>query len=293
MAERAFDSSRFFDSYPRFVEGSETGPWVERLNARYVALIHANRELIRGARVLDLASHDGRFAFAALQNGASHVVGIEHKSHLVARSHENMELHGVPRRQYEFLLGDIFECIDDVGGCDVVFCFGILYHISDHMMLLSKIADVEPLALIVDTNLSALEGAVVELRSRRGDSPPPPGSELEGYPTRAALEAMISSFGWTHDFFDWLGSGLTDRHHMADYKNGRRVSAVVACTEREFAPEVRERSVELVRELHQDDSAEFLTIAMVARELGISPQTLRIWVHRAEREQRRQARASS
>ena len=49
---------RFFDEYPRFLETSRTGPGLDRLNARYTALIHENRELIDGATVLDLASHD-------------------------------------------------------------------------------------------------------------------------------------------------------------------------------------------------------------------------------------------
>ncbi|MDZ7733009.1 MAG: hypothetical protein U5R31_07715 [Acidimicrobiia bacterium] len=69
MPDADVDPSRFFDTFARFVDSSETGPWVERLNARYEALIHANRHLLDGARVLDLASHDGRFAFAALQAG--------------------------------------------------------------------------------------------------------------------------------------------------------------------------------------------------------------------------------
>jgi hypothetical protein len=291
MSPDAVDPNRFFDSYAKFLETSETGPWLDRLNARYVALVHSNRELIRGARVLDLASHDGRFAFAALQNGASHVVGIEHKAHLVRRSHENMEFYGFPRSRYEFLLGDFFDCIDDVGRCDIVFCFGILYHICDHMMLLSKIADVEPRALIVDTKVSELEGSAVELRSPLRGSPPPPGSELEGYPTRAALEAMFSSFGWTYDYFDWLASGLTDLRHMRDYREGHRVSAVVACNEHRVPPEVRERAVQLVLENHEDESPQFLTITLVARELGLTPQALRIWVRRAERAQRRQVRS--
>jgi Methyltransferase domain len=293
VTDGPFDPARFFDSHPRFVETSETGPWLDRLNARYAGLIHANRQLIKGARILDLASHDGRFAFAALQNGASHVIGIERKAQLVDRSRENFDFYGVPRDRYELIFGDMFDCIDQVGGCDIVFCFGILYHICDHMLLLSKIADVEPRALIVDTKLSEMPGSVVEIRSPLRGSPPPPGSELEGYPTKAALEAMFSSFGWTYEYFDWADSGLTDFQHMGDYRAGRRVSAVVACNEHEVSPEVRERSVRLVLERHNDDSPQFLTITLVARELGISPQTLRIWVRRVERDRHRGAHVPS
>ena len=134
------DPNRFFDAFPRFIETSATGPWLDRLNARYLGLIHANRDLLDGARVLDLASHDGRFSFAALQNAAQHVTGIE-LDHLMRReASENMKVYGVREDRYDFVLGDIFDHIDRVEPFDVAFCFGILYHITDHMLLLSEIA---------------------------------------------------------------------------------------------------------------------------------------------------------
>ena len=43
MTVHSADPRHFFDEFPRFVETSETGPWLDRLNARYVALIDAQR----------------------------------------------------------------------------------------------------------------------------------------------------------------------------------------------------------------------------------------------------------
>src|SRR5258706_7559390 len=119
MIPQPFDPTRFFNAFPRFVETSETGHVLDRLNARYLGLIHENRELIAGANVLDLASHDGRFSFAALQNGAARVVGIETEPHMVQKSLANMDHYNVPRSQYEFLVGDMFELIDHAERCDV------------------------------------------------------------------------------------------------------------------------------------------------------------------------------
>jgi SAM-dependent methyltransferase len=278
MAAPPFDPLHFFDAYPRFVDTSETGPWLDRLNARYAALVHANRHLIDGARVLDLASHDGRFSFAALQNGAERVVGIEHDADLVAAAEENMRHYRVDRERYEFVVGDMFEEIARSGVHDVVFCFGILYHITDHMRLLSEIARVEPRYLLLDTHTSQLDGAVIELRNAFGASPPPPGSYLEGFPTKAALESMVSYFGWTHEYFDWAGSGLTTSQHMGDYRVGKRVSVVVTCTPERHPPELRERAVRAVRDRQRDLSSQWLTITEVASELGLVPQVLRVWV---------------
>ena len=88
--------TRFCDDYPRFLETSETGPSLDRLNARYTGLIQHNRELLDGASVLDLASHDGRWSFAAIKAGASYVLGIEHKPRLVKKSLDNFREYGVP-----------------------------------------------------------------------------------------------------------------------------------------------------------------------------------------------------
>jgi len=277
------NSTGFFDEHPRFVETSQTGPWLERLNARYLALIHANREIIRGASVLDLASHDGRFTFAALDAGARRVVGIEHKAELIRTSYENMAHCGAPRDAYDFVEGDIFDHITEVERCDVVFCFGLLYHINDHMLLFSKIAEIEPRFLIIDTKLSKMDGAVVEIRSPLGGSPPTRGSQVEGHPTKAALEAMLWSFGWTFEYFDWRGSGMTELEHMNDYRAGSRVSLVVECNEEVYAPEVRERAVQRVFSLQESRRMQWLVIMDVAEQLGLSPQKLRVWVREAER----------
>ena len=284
MTDRAVDPHAFFGEFPRFVETSETGPWLHRLNARYVALIDANRDLIRGARVLDLASHDGRFSFAALHAGAGHVVGIEHDPRLVQKAEENLAFYGVPPAGYEFVSGDMFERVRSVEPCDVVFCFGILYHINDHMRLLTELAELDPRALIFDTNVSLAPGAVIELRSPLAGSPPPHGSQLEGWPTRTALEAMWSSFGWTFEFFDWPGSGLADHPKLADYAAGRRVTAVVSSVSPDIDPGVRASAVREVLERRRDIPTQWLTITNVASRFGVTPQALHIWVRRAERE---------
>ena len=284
VTEREVDPLHFFGEFPRFVETSETGPWLHRLNARYAALIHANRELIRGARVLDLASHDGRFSFAALRAGATHVVGVEHDPRLAEKAEENLAFYGVPRASYEFIAGDMFDHIRSVDRCDVVFCFGILYHINDHMRLLTELAQLDPNAVIFDTNVSLASGAVIELRSPLAGSPPPKGSQLEGWPSRAALEAMWSSLGWAFEYFDWTASGMADHPKLGDYAGGRRVTAVVTSDSPDVAPDVRASAVREVLDRRRDIPTQWLTITNVASRYGVTPQTLHIWVRRAERD---------
>jgi hypothetical protein len=276
-------ADRFFDAFPRFLDSSETGPWLDRLNARYLALIQHNRHLLDGARVLDLASHDGRFSFAALQNGAASVVGVEVKDHLVRAGIEHFEAYGVDPGRYTFLVGDMFDCIGREAPFDVVLCFGIMYHINEHLELLTRIAEVGPRNVIVDTNVSTLDGSVIEVRSPLGGGQPAPGSQLEGYPTTGALDAMFSSLGWTWEYFDWLGSGLTDREHMKDYAKGRRVSAVVTCEGYDVPTHVRVAAVEDFLANPGDRDKRIVGLAMVAKKFGISTHALRVWVRQEER----------
>jgi len=74
----------FFDQYPRFYDTSETFAYPSRLNLRHEAIFGENTDIFEGRRVLDIASHDGRWSFAALQAGAASVVGIEGRPELVA-----------------------------------------------------------------------------------------------------------------------------------------------------------------------------------------------------------------
>ncbi len=286
MTER-FDPAHFFDTFPKFVETSQTGRVPDRLNARYLTLIHANRHLLEGATVIDLASHDGRFTFAALQNGARHVIGIEAEAQLVAKSRANLELYGAAPDRFEFVEGDIFDELERVPVCDVVFCFGILYHVNDHMLLLSRIAARDPRHVIIDTNVARSDRAVIEIRNPLTGYPPVLGAQIEGYPSRPALDAMMSSFGWSYDYVDWPASELVTREQMNDYRVGRRVTVVVDCHRSPLPEADREAAVRAVFDRQGGRSSQWATIVAVASEVGTTPQALCVWVRRAERERSR------
>jgi Methyltransferase domain len=288
MSDNLVDQRHFFDRFMRFVETSETdrhgdGRELARLNARYVALVHENRDVLAGAHVLDLASHDGRFGFAALCNGAEKVVGIEIEPGLVEKAEENLRFYEMPSSSFEFMVGDIFDDIERVERCDVVFCFGILYHINDHMRLLTKIAEAQPRWLIIDSNIAPGEEAVIELRNAMTGRRPPPGGQFEGYPTKAALDTMLTSFGWSAEYFDWTASGLAADVVMSDYRKGARVSAVVNCG-KQYPEDVREQAVRSVFERQDRRREQWRHIKEVASEYAMTPQALGVWVRKAERE---------
>ena len=93
---------------------------------------------------------------------------------------------------------------------------------------------------------------------------------------------MLASFGWTFEYFDWLGSGLAGAEKMDDYRAGRRVTAVVTGSER-VAPEVRAAAVQEVFDLQEDLRTQWMTIIATAAKYSMTPQALAVWVREAER----------
>jgi hypothetical protein len=149
--------------------------------------------------------------------------------------------------------------------------------------LLTKIAELDPRYVIIDTNISLLDGAVIELRGPVDGRPLQLGESVEGYPSRGALNAMLSTFGWRYDYFDWEHSGLLDRTQMLDYLRGKRVSVVVGCNRRDFSAEDRQRAVQMVLDTQRDRRTQWQTIMNVASQFGMTRPALHAWVRKAER----------
>jgi len=231
----------FFDHYPRFQSTSYVGASALRLNKRHQAVIESNRGLFAGARVLDLASHDGRWSFAALHAGAAHVTGIEARADLVARANETFAGYGIAADRFRFLTGGLPEALGrEAIRADVVLLLGFLYHTSRHVELLRRIDETGARHVIVDTAVfndpAASAGPVVELRREivdshanqfvpdRADAP----EAVVGYPSRAAVVFLFDYFGFDGEEFDWAPllaegpCGPTD--DVIDYRSGGRAT---------------------------------------------------------------------
>ena len=207
----------FFDEYTAFYETGQTGVRPKMLNARFHALIEENKEIIENSTVLDLANHDGRWSFAALKNGAKKVYGIEGKKELVQKGLSNMKKYGITEDRYNFVEGDIFEEIKKIptNQIDVVFCFGIFYHVSNHMELLKEIKRLQPKYLILDTEISKSKDPIIRLRKEPYFTPDGTISFekfIAGRPSQSALNMMlnaldfkISYFNWEKNIDDWKG----------------------------------------------------------------------------------------
>ena len=225
----------FFDQYPRFFTTSAAAATPDRLNQRYRALIESNAGIIQGRRILDIASHDGRWTLAANKAGAEYVLGIEARSHLVDFARSSMHEYGVPENQAEFRQGDVMTELDrlEPEQFGTIFCFGFLYHTIDHMLLLRKIAHLKPKHLVIDTAISVRPANIIEIREeqindeRNGavGEPGHPTRTVIGKPTKSALELMVQAAGFRPlRYYDWFHAGISRWDDLDDYYVGARVS---------------------------------------------------------------------
>ncbi len=228
----------FFDDYPAYFETSETSAFPWRLNLRHEAVITENADILAGARVLDVASHDGRWSFAALSAGAASVLGIEARPDLVEHSAANMLRYGVTDDRFEFRAGDIFRVLarDEVR-VDVVLCLGFLYHTFRWAELMARFRETGARYVVIDTEVLAdeprpLVKLAAEEVARQGNAVPDDysyGDEvLTGRPSVSALRLLGRAHGMElESFSDWSGllRDNPDADQIRDYRIGRRVTA--------------------------------------------------------------------
>jgi Methyltransferase domain len=232
-------ASMFFDKHPRFYATSRTAAHRGRLNMRYEAIFAENRDVFEGARVLDIASHDGRWSFAALSTGAAEVLGIEARDELVDAARENLAHYGVDAGRYRFVAGDVFDVLGrENGTVDVVLCLGFLYHTLRYPELMCRIRDLAPRHLIIDTFVVAGRTAkpvvhlFTEQTKRERNAVVDPFSHgdqtLVGWPSLTGLETLVEAYGFAVERYSDWGALLRDNpgvENVTDYAQGRRVTA--------------------------------------------------------------------
>jgi hypothetical protein len=240
---------KFFDKFDRFYSTSQTSPSPHRLNGRYEAIIARHSDALSGAKILDIASHDGRWTFAALQAGASHVTGIEPRRALIDNAVETFAHYGIPPQHYLFKCGDVFNLLTPES-FDVVFCLGFFYHTIRHAELLDRIERTGAALVILDTEVAPaadqspprasddprlifnnpygiqlLRDPVGDQAMAFHDSITRNGYTLVGRPSRAAVRFLSNHFGYSCSEYDWRSHVLRNSEQaseLRDYSQGWR-----------------------------------------------------------------------
>ena len=221
---------RFEDS--PFMGSSTTGAHQNRLNWRARVLLEQNELAVRDRRVLDLASHDGRFSYACTQFGAESVTGVESRPHLVANAESNMRALEIEPHRCEFVCADVFDYLPTVepGQFDTVLCMGFIYHTARQIELLAQLQRLRPRYLVLDArihpNQAGSDAAALHFATEDPDkeSCTSVADGVVAVPTLAFLELFCAQLGMEAELVDWKAQGIENWKKLKDYRDGRRVS---------------------------------------------------------------------
>ncbi len=203
-----------------------TDAMTARLATRHRFLVEPFAEEINGARVLDLAAHDGRWSYALAAAGAREVIGVE------ARRDVLQQFGAFPPKRFKARVkmnhNDIFRALATLNAgkqsFDVVAMYGIFYHITNHYELLARSVMLRPKIIIVDSEFITDNSARIHFVKERTQGElnatrHVPGQEmtLVGVPTMGAIERMAEVLGYRCDWLNWNHLPEAERIGVADY----------------------------------------------------------------------------
>lgn len=248
-----------------YLKTGQTGAYPNRINWRCEMMLTRNQRAIKNKRVLDIASHDGRFSYACLKLGAKHVTGIEGRPDLVDASIKNLKALGYSSDMYDFACDDIFNKLNSFkpGDFDTILCFGFFYHTVRQIELLQAIKQLNPEFFILDTTVYAEPSTIKGLRSLlnaqdmlnrilrkltgkgllnfshpsrnymvfRGEDHTKPSNTIDtrnviGIPTTSLVELLLELYGFNFNQILWDNKIIHDWKDIEDYQNKTRVSYI-------------------------------------------------------------------
>jgi SAM-dependent methyltransferase len=208
---------------------------LRRLGKRHRLVIDPFRDEIRGARLLDLGAHDGRWCYAFALAGAGEVLGVEPRADLAAGFARYPDDDARARvRLVEGEAVPALEALADGGErFDVVAVLGLFYHLIEHFRLLWLIRQLDPRLVIVDSEFSLARAPVIELARERTDKALNAVAQLggqrraiKGVPSLSAMEAMADALDYA---LHWIDPApiAADPEGVRDYFRQRQVRRAV------------------------------------------------------------------
>ena len=148
----------FADDSPFLLRETRQKRWAvpyhpECLNARVDTLLTQNQDCIEGKKILDVGSHMGTFAYAALESGAHFIQGIDTEEKMIAQGEELFQELNVAKEKYSMAVGDAMQYLESLeeGSFDTVLCLGMLYYTTEPYRLLKLMLRVAKETVLLDT----------------------------------------------------------------------------------------------------------------------------------------------
>ena len=120
-------------------------PTLQRLSFRHHLIIEQNTPLLEGKTIIEIASHDGRWAFAALKAGAKSVYGIEPRKRLVDNANATFSYYGIAPSAYKFVCEDGYREVERLESAgekfDTAMVLGFLYHTARQYEIIYRLSN--------------------------------------------------------------------------------------------------------------------------------------------------------
>ncbi len=116
---------------------------------------------LEGLSVLDAGCFQGYWTLEAARAGAARAVGFDARPEPVEQARFCARAIGLPNASFE--TGDLLD-IGRFGAFDVVFLFGVLYHVDRPVEFLDRVRRVTRRLVVVNTDVLPLDEPVIQLR---------------------------------------------------------------------------------------------------------------------------------
>lgn len=124
----------------------------EAINLFFPSLLKLHGGSLKGLRILDVGCNSGGFSFAATKYGAKEVVGIDPDPHNIKQA-EAISAY-LKNKKVKFLKFRAEELDgQNLGKFDIVILAGILYHLTDPIGTMQKIAKLAKSTLLIDSHV--------------------------------------------------------------------------------------------------------------------------------------------
>jgi SAM-dependent methyltransferase len=222
------------------IEFDRTDKGSARLQERHKRIIDANLDAIVAKRVLDLASNNGRWSYAAVAAGAASVTGVEGRREKVAEAEAIFESVKADKK-YKFHVDDMFDWLaaNRSEPVDTILCLGVFYHIMDHYRLMTLMSRTSASTLIIDSGFvrsfrNSVHVQTEDPRVHPNALPKFQGQKAEfaGFVSLGLMIQMAWNLGFNCRPVLWAPGEIANRQSVHDYIMGARYTLRLSRTGR-------------------------------------------------------------
>lgn len=151
---------------------------------------------LEGLSVLDIGCNEGYYSFAASRMGASEVTGIDLRQENISCAKQLKQLFGYDGCNFQ--IGNIVDMeISDLMQFDIVFCFGVLYHLENPMIGVRNLRKLTRSWLVLDSCLTSFDSEPTVLITEEPNTNLRAGKTgVAFYPSLGGLLKMLKCGGF-------------------------------------------------------------------------------------------------